>query len=1224
MQISGHSAKSYVLQQLKRLYKESCDKTHSHIDKTMVRVIPKDSADLVKLVEKSLQVNSQLFAAIIPTNLFLDSPQRLASEWKSDLMAGYLDKLSDLKRKQDELRFTAEQSYFEALEASKEHLDSLITDYKDTKLSSIYLPVKKLRDNREKVLEFAKANSIDLQGFSLDFEALQLKDLKSIAASCGTALDDIVDGRRGMSAMLYLLYIPLLYNPFSDNTVSNMLYKTMYLLVLFAAVSFAFPYTLAAISLLIIVHSLSSVIYAKQKEQLLSIAYFLSYSFDELDEYITSHILLEPEIAKAEEEYLKLEYADLEEIVTQSISGAAQSIASHEASSLESDYNAQIAEACSLSAKDYYAKELCILKSTEEQALSKIKSEYAKYLDGLLKEIDDRAAKAKGPGMPVNEEYVLSTEFKTSTVTYNGRSIDYGRVNIPFANILFEYNEEAARPAMIDTMKLLLSNALGNVREKYLYVTVVDIEGLGRSMAEFFKPELTEYISIINKDFDKEFESFVDKAKYNMLKVGTKSFHEYNRENAKLGKVTLDYQILIVLSTDKKLFDNKLFIEFKNYSTSMGVWVWLVHGHKDLFLKDKKYPDGITDLLDFPVKFKNPNYFFYDGKKHDLCVNDGKHVKLDYTLNLGENAAQNLIKTMQANRMPVIDYETQYRLRHIPDNKIWSYSTLENIELHFGFRDGDASNPEKEILGDEPVHCLMAGQTGAGKSATINQVLANLLHMYSPKQLTLIMIDFKNVEFNMYTGNLLIPHAKIIAGTTDGEYALSIFDYLMEEMNNRKKIFSKYKFQKIEEYNRAILEGKINEEYMPRILVLCDEFQVMFTEVEEKIVEIIKARIRSLSKLARFCGCHLWFTSQSMKGTMSADILDQFGLRACLQCSEETSMDVLGNRAAFNELKARGSILTNNRRGNMKDNHRYSIPFASNKYIKTYIPRLIQGGKDGRFPGYKHWQADFYDENKKHTIDDLKKVYNIAAINLDERILVLGERTSYSTNKLPCNIRLLKDQGEHIVIAGLDRDDRFNIIATLLYNINRKKRKNIILSCLDMELAGLLNLDNEVDPDLKEFLYCQNYKTIFDMLEQIIEVRSKDPLKDWKPIYMFALAWDRLAGVGVGEDYDAFDRFKMILQKGAGLDLHIILLTRLAKPFNSLLPFFNHKICAQSDENTTTNMLDNMKGLSLSMDENVSRMAIHKIAITEMKFKIYMSPIEETKIQKRDVILFQG
>jgi len=438
-------------------------------------------------------------------------------------------------------------------------------------------------------------------------------------------------------------------------------------------------------------------------------------------------------------------------------------------------------------------------------------------------------------------------------------------------------------------------------------------------------------------------------------------------------------------------------------------------------------------------------------------------------------------------------------------------------------------------------------------------------------------------------------------------------------MNSRKKQFAKYKFQKLEDYNRAILEGKINEEYMPRILVLCDEFQVMFTEVEDKIVEIIKARIRSLSKLARFCGCHLWFTSQSMKGTMSADILDQFGLRACLQCSEETSLDVLGNKAAFSELKARGSIITNNKRGNMKDNHRYSIPFASNKFIKEYIPRLIKGGKEGRFPGYKHWQADFYDENKKHPIQDLKKVYELDVVKSDERIIVLGERTSYSANKLPCNIRLLKDQGEHIFIAGLDRDDRFNIMASLMYNLNMKKRKNIIISCLDMELAGLLNLNKEADPDLFDFLYCQEYKKIFNMLEDIITVRSKDPVKDWKPTYLLALAWDRLPGVGVGEEYDALDRFKMILQKGAGLDLHVILLTRLSRPFNSLLPFFNHKICAQCDENTTSNMLDNMKGMSLSMDENVSRMAIHKIGITESKFKIYMSEIDAARIQTRDV-----
>jgi len=38
---------------------------------------------------------------------------------------------------------------------------------------------------------------------------------------------------------------------------------------------------------------------------------------------------------------------------------------------------------------------------------------------------------------------------------------------------------------------------------------------------------------------DKEFKNFLDKSKINMLKVGTKSFHDYDMENAELGKATL-------------------------------------------------------------------------------------------------------------------------------------------------------------------------------------------------------------------------------------------------------------------------------------------------------------------------------------------------------------------------------------------------------------------------------------------------------------------------------------------------------------------------------------------------------------------------------------------------------------------------------------------------------------------------------------------------------------
>lgn len=387
-----------------------------------------------------------------------------------------------------------------------------------------------------------------------------------------------------------------------------------------------------------------------------------------------------------------------------------------------------------------------------------------------------------------------------------------------------------------------------------------------------------------------------------MLLIGTDNFNDYNRKNSIEGKITLEYRIIIIFSTDKSLWENKLFNKFKNYSTDMGVWIWLLHGDKSLYLKDDKIPEGIEELLNFPIIVENEQYYIFNNKQYNL-FSKGKFTEpISYETDIGKKSIKNLISTIESNRIDIVDYEKEYSLKHISYDKIWTYSTLEGIELHFGFLDGDRNDNHAEWLGSDgakPVYCLMAGETGAGKSATINQVLVNLLYMYPPEELELIMIDFKNVEFNMYTGDLLIPHAKLIAGTADGEYALSIFEYLLKEICRRQAEFAKYKFQNIMDWNKAVLNKKIDKKYMSRVLLRADEFQVMFSEVENKIVDKIKILITSISKLARFAGCHLWFTSQSMKGTMNQDILDQFELRATLRSSYETSIDVLGNDAAF-------------------------------------------------------------------------------------------------------------------------------------------------------------------------------------------------------------------------------------------------------------------------------------------------------------------------------------
>ena len=560
---------------------------------------------------------------------------------------------------------------------------------------------------------------------------------------------------------------------------------------------------------------------------------------------------------------------------------------------------------------------------------TKLVSAYKSQISQAEKALADFMRNIKPFGSEASTSYVLDTKFVLGQ--QDGLldvSYDMGLDNIVFAD---------SSPEMVSFMKLLLSNMLLKVRPKQLTCTIYDEEGLGADFATFLSKETADYISVVTKDVDKTIEDMRTYSQSNLRILDNMDINTFNKDAEGKGMVTLEYRLLILLTGVKDPLKNRKLTEFMQFSGRTGAFVWLVA------------PSSLKGCIFYEKPFGN--------------------VESPYPISqeLFSRVSSTYLNAFHTLKDKGILYKPAFADKYLPREKWWSENTDKGIKLNFGLQDGDPSKGYSIDLGDAPVHGLCVGATGAGKSAFNNQLILSLVTRYPPSALELVMIDFKNVEFAMLTDSTThisrIPHAKVIAGTKDGEYAISIFDYLMAEMTRRTEVFAEAGTKKLEDYNALMRSKKQEHKCIPRILVLIDEFQVMFTEVDSKSVDIIQARIRSLSKLARFCGCHLFFTSQSMKGTMPKDILDQFSLRVALRCSSDTSNDIIGSPIASKIKQKFGYLYTNTNMGESQDSTRlWRTPFAADEVIFDTLDAICQMAEEKKELNHK---AYFYNENEQ-------------------------------------------------------------------------------------------------------------------------------------------------------------------------------------------------------------------------------------------------------------------
>jgi len=229
-------------------------------------------------------------------------------------------------------------------------------------------------------------------------------------------------------------------------------------------------------------------------------------------------------------------------------------------------------------------------------------------------------------------------------------------------------------------------------------------------------------------------------------------------------------------------------------------------------------------------------------------------------------------------------------------------------------------------------HLLVAGSTGSGKSVSINTMILSLLYTSTPKDVRMIMVDPKMLEFSMYEG---IPHL-LLPVVTEPKKASLALKWAVNEMERRYKLLSDKGVRNIDSYNKklagelieqeeldAISDAEIIEEleeigeegeaaidpiplvaddgeilehsHLPYIVVIVDELadlmMVAGREVEEHIAR--------LAQKARASGIHLILATQRpsvdvITGLIKANLPSRISFQVTSKVDSRTILDCNG------------------------------------------------------------------------------------------------------------------------------------------------------------------------------------------------------------------------------------------------------------------------------------------------------------------------------------------
>ncbi len=406
------------------------------------------------------------------------------------------------------------------------------------------------------------------------------------------------------------------------------------------------------------------------------------------------------------------------------------------------------------------------------------------------------------------------------------------------------------------------------------------------------------------------------------------------------------------------------------------------------------------------------------------------------------------------------------------DEKFWTESSQYEVSVPVGW---DINHKEVCFeIGNEQNHTLICGRSGSGKSNFLHVLIQNLAFYYAPDEVQLFLLDYKEgVEFNAYVADPTLEHARLVSVASSVSYGITFLKWLCDEMQKRAELFKQFGAKDLSDYRK--------HEKMPRLIVVIDEFQVLFSDNSTKGKESVERSLNTLLKKGRSYGVHLILATQTMRGTdINRSIMAQIANRIALPMDAEDSSSVLGDDAACEIQKPEG--IFNNNGGNRKYHTKMSIPKAPDDF-KSFLTKI---------------HAEF---NQRNLAPIDRKIYNGETplkmpntLKANEMRLHLGKTVDYEQKDL---IVEFESNESHLLVVSQDLNARIALMKLLFQNIKSankelvfcNKEKHLIRSFDAQKEYGITPVENILS--VLDTAMNPNSALVIDNLNEAKELHDK-------------------------------------------------------------------------------------------------------------------------------------